>query len=46
MIQFARVIRLEVFLAMFGMLEDLLMKINSNVGRGGGGGEYVSLFSE
>ena len=44
-IQFARAIGLEVSLATFGMLEDLLLKINSKVGRGGGGCEGVSLQS-
>ena len=36
MIQFARAVGLEVFLASFGMLEDLLVKANLIVRRGGG----------
>ena len=38
MIQFARAVGLEVSLASFGMLEDLLLKTNL-IGRGGGGGK-------
>ena len=41
MIQFARAADLEVFLASFGMLEDLLLKTNL-IGRGGGGGKASS----
>ena len=41
MIQFARAVGLEVFLASFGMLEDLLLKANS-IGRRGGGGKASS----
>ena len=41
MIQFARAVGLEVSLASFGMLEDLLLKANL-VGRGGGGGRTSS----
>ena len=37
MIEFARAVGLEVSLASFGMLEDLLLKANL-IGRGGGGG--------
>ena len=45
MIQFARVIGLEVSLDTFGTLEDLLLKIKSKVGRCGAGGERVSFQS-
>ena len=45
MIQFARVIGLEVSLATFGMLGDLLLKINPKVDRSGGGGEGLSFQS-
>ena len=45
MMQFARAIGLDVFLATFGLLEDLMLKINPKVGRGVGGGEGVSLQS-
>ena len=45
MILFARAIGLEVSLATFGMLEDLLLKINSKVGGGGGGSESGCLQS-
>ena len=41
MIQFARAVGLEVSLASFGMLEDLLLKANL-VGRRGGGGKASS----
>ena len=41
MIQFARAVGLEVPLASFGMLEDLLLKANL-FGRGGGGGKASS----
>ena len=44
-IQFAREIYFDVCLATFGMSEALLLKINSKVGRGGGGGEGVRLQS-
>ena len=45
MIQFVRVIGLEVFLATFGMLEDLLMKTISKNGRTGGASENISMQS-
>ena len=41
MIQFARVVVLEVSLASFGMLKDLLLKANL-IGRGGSGGKASS----
>ena len=44
MIQFVRAVGLEVSLASFGMLEDLLLKTNL-IGRGGGGGKASSRFS-
>ena len=41
MIQFARAVELEVSLAIYGMLEDLLWKTNL-IGRGGEGGKTSS----
>ena len=41
MIQFARAVGLEVSLASFGMLEDMLLKANL-IARGGGGGKVSS----
>ena len=46
MIQFARAVGLEVFLATFGMLEDVLLKIGGTTGRnvgGKGSGQSASL---
>ena len=45
MIQFGRVIRLEVSSATFGMLQDLSLMIISKIGRSGVGGEGVSFQS-
>ena len=44
MIQFARAVVLEVSLASFGMLEDLLLKTNL-IGRGGGKASSRSVYS-
>ena len=41
MIQFARAVGLEVYLASFGVLEELFLKANL-IGRGGGGGKASS----
>ena len=43
MIQFARAVGLEVSLATFGMLEDVLLKIGGKTGRNVGGREVSSL---